>query len=57
MNSFEVTVIRTEMITFHLPATSPQDAEASYLMDGEETSSETVTLHIDSTTRLDPEPL
>ena len=57
MNSFEVTVIRTEMITFHLPATSPQDAEASYLVDGEETSSETVALHIDSTTRLDPEPL
>ncbi|WP_432754011.1 hypothetical protein ACE1OA_34830 [Streptomyces sp. JL2001] len=52
----EVTVIRTEMATFHLPATSSQDVEERYLMDGEETSSETVALHIDSTIRLDPEP-
>ncbi|MET9622293.1 hypothetical protein ABZZ37_16225 [Streptomyces sp. NPDC006464] len=44
------------MATFHLPATSSQDVEERYLMDGEETSSETVALHIDSTTRLDPEP-
>ncbi|MFE2236458.1 hypothetical protein ACFXA4_28370 [Streptomyces sp. NPDC059442] len=49
-------MIRTEMTTFHLPATSSEDAEEPYLMDGEETSSEVVALHIDSTTRLDPEP-
>ncbi|MET9655161.1 hypothetical protein ABZZ44_33470 [Streptomyces sp. NPDC006460] len=49
-------MIRTEMTSFHLPATSSQDAEERYRMDGEETSSETVALHIDSTTRLNPEP-
>ncbi|MFD4565054.1 hypothetical protein [Streptomyces sp. NPDC058475] len=48
-------MLRTEMITFRLPAASAQDAEERYLMDAEETSSETVSLRVDSTTRLDPD--
>jgi hypothetical protein len=54
---YEVTVLRSEMITFTLPAASAQDAEERYLMDGEETGSITVELRVDSTKRQDPEPL
>ncbi|MFE9493436.1 hypothetical protein [Streptomyces collinus] len=43
------------MITFRLPAASAQDAEERYLMDAEETSSETVSPRVDSTARLDPD--
>ncbi|MEW2260769.1 hypothetical protein [Streptomyces sp. NPDC047869] len=52
---YEVTVLRTEMIAFRLLAASAQDAEERYLMDGEETGSETVSQRVDSTTRLDPD--
>lgn len=51
----EVTVFRTEMITFRLPAASAQDAEERYLADGEEGSSRAVRLRVDSTMRLDPD--
>ncbi|MFJ4526195.1 hypothetical protein ACIP4Y_35655 [Streptomyces sp. NPDC088810] len=54
MDVFEVTVVRTEMITFTLRAASGQDAEERYLMDGEETGSETVELRVDSTQRQSP---
>ncbi|MCX4826905.1 hypothetical protein OG883_45545 [Streptomyces sp. NBC_01142] len=55
---YEVTVFRTEMITFTLSAASAQDAEERYLMDGEEIGSETVKMRVDSTNRQeDPEPL
>ncbi|MGW3928725.1 hypothetical protein ACWECC_11545 [Streptomyces microflavus] len=54
---YEVTVFRTEMITFTLPAASAQDAEERYLMDGEESGSETVAMRVDSTKRQEaPEP-
>ncbi|MGW3954617.1 hypothetical protein ACWEKM_27630 [Streptomyces sp. NPDC004752] len=53
MDSYEVTVFRTEMITFTLRADSAQDAEERYLLDGEETDSETVGLRVDSTKRQD----
>ncbi|MCZ1012343.1 hypothetical protein [Streptomyces lydicus] len=56
MDVYEVTVFRTEMITFHLPAASTQDAEERYLLDGDETTSETVALNVDSITRQDPAP-
>ncbi|WP_327309700.1 hypothetical protein OG730_42430 (plasmid) [Streptomyces sp. NBC_01298] len=49
---YEVTVFRTEMITFCLRAASAQDAEERYLTDGEET----VSLNVDSTVRVDPAP-
>ncbi|MGC5264108.1 hypothetical protein ACPXCO_24120 [Streptomyces cyaneofuscatus] len=48
---YEVTVFRTEMITFTLPAASAQDAEERYLMDGEEGDSETVAMRVDSIKR------
>lgn len=56
MAVYEVTVFRTEMITFHLPAASIQDAEERYLLDGHETASETVALCVDSIKRQDPAP-
>ncbi|WP_435060370.1 hypothetical protein [Streptomyces sp. bgisy060] len=49
--SYEVTVFRTEVITFTLTAVSAQDAEERYLLDGEETGSDTVELRVDSTER------
>ncbi|MEU6290203.1 hypothetical protein [Streptomyces sp. NPDC046988] len=49
--SYEVTVFRTEMITFTLTAVSAQDAEERYLLDGEETGSDTVKLRVDSIER------
>ncbi|MEV6683384.1 hypothetical protein AB0N09_42020 [Streptomyces erythrochromogenes] len=53
---YEVTVFRTEMITFRLRAASTQDAEERYLTDGEETGSATVSLNVDSTVQLDSAP-
>ncbi|MFJ5820035.1 hypothetical protein ACIQGT_40050 [Streptomyces sp. NPDC093108] len=52
MHSFEVTVTRTEMITFRLPAVSALDAEERYLTDGEETNSKTVGLCVESALRV-----
>ncbi|MGA4800533.1 hypothetical protein [Streptomyces lavendulocolor] len=49
--SYEVTVFRTEMITFTLTAVSAQDAEERYLLDGEETGSDTVELRVDTIER------
>lgn len=40
--TYRVTVERTELIEFTLVATDPADAEARYLMDGDETGSKTV---------------
>lgn len=51
MDTYEVTVFRTEMISFTLPAASVRDAEERYLLDGEETGSETVELRVDSIKR------
>lgn len=53
LDTYEVTVFRTEMISFTLPAFSVRDAEERYLQDGEETGSETVKLSVDSIKRLD----
>jgi len=53
-DDYEVTVFRTEKITFTLRATSEQDAENRYLLDGEETASKTVELRVDSTKRQNP---
>ncbi|MFE9252828.1 hypothetical protein [Streptomyces sp. NPDC007088] len=53
MHSFEVTVTRTEMITFRLPALSALDAEERYLTDGEEINSKTVGLCVESTLQVD----
>ncbi|MEU9761682.1 hypothetical protein AB0D98_18445 [Streptomyces sp. NPDC047987] len=53
MDSYEVTFFRTEMITFTLSADSAQDAAERYLMDGEETGSDTVRLSVDSIKRLE----
>ncbi|MFJ9580645.1 hypothetical protein ACIRQF_30180 [Streptomyces sp. NPDC101191] len=50
-DAYEVTVFRTEMITYALTAVSAQDAEERYLLDGEETGSKTVELRVDSVTR------
>ncbi|MGW6145342.1 hypothetical protein ACWFR4_46130, partial [Streptomyces sp. NPDC055140] len=50
-NSYEVTVFRTEKITFTLTAASLQDAEERYLLDGEETGSKTVELRVESVKR------
>ncbi|MER5372560.1 hypothetical protein [Streptomyces sp. NPDC002553] len=51
MDAYEVTVLRTEMITFTLTAVSAQDAKERYLLDGEETCSKTVELRVDCVTR------
>ncbi|MFD6334889.1 hypothetical protein ACFWGI_35670 [Streptomyces niveus] len=48
---YEVTVFRTEVITFTLRASSAQDAEQRYLVDGDESASETVELRVDSVER------
>jgi len=45
---YEVTISRTEIITFRLKATSPEDAEERYLMDGEEVRSKTSGTTIES---------
>ncbi|MFE7116572.1 hypothetical protein ACFU99_14285 [Streptomyces sp. NPDC057654] len=42
MGWYEVIVVRSERITFTLRADSVQDAEERYLLDGEETSSESL---------------
>ncbi len=43
MNStYEVTVVRTEHITFRVEADSPEAAMECYLMDGDEIGSKTV---------------
>ncbi|MEU5200395.1 hypothetical protein AB0G86_41205 [Streptomyces scabiei] len=47
-DTYEVTVIRTEVILYTLPAASARHAEERYLMEGEETGSETVELRVDS---------
>ncbi|MEU7156053.1 hypothetical protein AB0A98_06360 [Streptomyces chrestomyceticus] len=53
MNSFELTVIRTEMITFRLPAVSAEDAEQRCLADGDETASKTIAVQIGTAERAD----
>lgn len=53
---YEVTVTRTEMITFLVRAISREDAEERYLMDGVETASKTTELHVDSTRFQGPVP-
>ena len=45
---YEVTVTRTETITFELDAESADDAWQRYLLDGEETGSRTVSLDVES---------
>ncbi|WP_330342633.1 hypothetical protein [Streptomyces sp. NBC_00557] len=52
---YEVTVVRTQRITFRLPAASVQDAEERYLTDGEQGSSNTVQQRVESTRRVDPD--
>lgn len=54
MDCYEVTVSRTETITFCLLAVSAQDAEGRYLTDGEEIGSDTVELRVDSVERQAP---
>ncbi|MFI0813473.1 hypothetical protein [Streptomyces echinatus] len=49
--SYLVTVFRTEKITFTLTARSAHDAEERYLLDGEETGSDTVELRVDTIER------
>jgi hypothetical protein len=56
MDSYEVTVSRTEVISFTLPATSASDAEERYLTDGEETGSKTAELRVESVRCQDPDP-
>lgn len=48
MGTFLVSVLRTESISFEVEAESREDAEARYLMDGEETGSKTVDLSVES---------
>ncbi|MYX26824.1 hypothetical protein GTY75_09105 [Streptomyces sp. SID8381] len=43
---YTVTVSRSELITFEVLADSPEDAEARYLPDGEETGSKTLGLEV-----------
>lgn len=45
---YEVTIERTEVITFRLPATSAEDAENRFWSDGDEISSETESTRVDS---------
>lgn len=52
--SYQVTLFRTEMITFTLTAVSAQDAEERYLLDGEEIGSDTVELRVDTIERKEP---
>ncbi|WP_159027614.1 MULTISPECIES: hypothetical protein [unclassified Streptomyces] len=54
MDVYEVTVLRTEMISYTLRATSAQDAENRYLTDGEETGSKTVDLSVNAIQRQSP---
>ncbi|MFG3132931.1 hypothetical protein ACGFZU_35185 [Streptomyces tendae] len=46
---YTVTVHRTEAISFRVLADSPEDAEARYLSDGDETGSDTVATEVQST--------
>lgn len=55
MELFEVIILRTERIAFRLEAESAAQAEADYLMLGDEVGSETVSLQIESTTRVSEE--
>lgn len=48
MKTFEVTVVRQEIISFALEATDAADAEARYLEDGDETGSVTVNITVKS---------
>lgn len=48
---WQVTVLRTERITFELEAADKDDAERRYLMDGDETDSETTSTSIEEVTR------
>ena len=50
MPRYTVEISRTETITYSVEATSAEDAEARYLMDGEETGSETASLSVESVT-------
>lgn len=45
---FVVQTTRIETIAYEIEADSPQDAEARYLMDGQEVASETVSTTVDS---------
>lgn len=45
---YEVVIVRTEIIAFRLAATSAEDAEERYLMDGDEVGSETESIRVDS---------
>ncbi|MEU7195607.1 hypothetical protein AB0B04_19060 [Streptomyces xinghaiensis] len=53
-DTYEVTVLRAEVITFRLPAVPALDPEERYLMDGEETGSETVERRVDSVECQEP---
>lgn len=46
MALYEVTASRTESIMFVVDADSPEDAEARYLIDGDEVASKTVELSV-----------
>ncbi|WP_431881931.1 hypothetical protein [Micromonospora chalcea] len=48
MPKFVVTTLRTERISYEVDAVSKEDAEARYLMDGEEVVSETTSTEIES---------
>jgi hypothetical protein len=51
MATYEVTTYRTECIIYTVEAADAGDAEARYLMDGEEDSSETTSITVESVTR------
>ncbi|MFE1289708.1 hypothetical protein [Streptomyces sp. NPDC058751] len=46
LRQYTVLIHRTEAISFRLTAESPEDAEARYLGDGDETGSETVATEV-----------
>lgn len=48
MSKFEVTITRTESITFVLDAINQRDAELRALMDGEEIAAKTVHTEIEN---------
>ncbi|MGW6792399.1 hypothetical protein [Streptomyces chartreusis] len=52
---YTVTITRTEAIEFEVEAESEEDAEERYLMDGDETGSETVSTTVNSVTASPPE--
>lgn len=49
MRTFTVHVLRTERISFEIEAADHDDAGVRYLADGEEVSSETVSIEIEAT--------